>query len=170
MKQKIAVEPLSRKSIRNITWALREQFGLQNKLYFPVLPFIEWILPALGMDYDIVSLEEMGDAYGVTHTRKGIMKIREDVYIRAANGYARDRFTLCHELGHFLLHTPDRVSFARGNVPAYMDPEWQANVFAGELMAPYQLVRNMNPYEISDGCGMSLMAAEIQYKEYHKVM
>lgn len=170
MKQKIAVEPLSRNNIRNITWKLREQFGLQKIMYFPVLPFIEWVLPEFGMDYDVVSPGELGDAYGLTHTRKGIMKIREDVYLGAAEGHARDRFTLCHELGHFLLHTPDRVSFARGNVPAYMEPEWQANVFAGELMAPYQLVKNMNPYEISKRCGMSLTAAEIQYSEYHKVM
>lgn len=170
MKQKIAVEPLSRKNIRSITWELRKQFGLQNKLYFPVLQFIEWVLPEFGMDSEIVSYEEMGNAYGVTHTRRGIMSIREDVYIRAVQGHARDRFTLCHELGHFLLHTPDRVSFARGNVPAYMDPEWQANAFAGELMAPYYLVKNMTAFDISDKCGMSLMAAEIQYNEYHKVV
>lgn len=168
MNQKVAVEPLSRKNIRGITRGLREQFGLKNALFFPVIQFIEWVLPELGMDYEVVSPSEMGDAYGVTHTRKGIMKIREDVYIGACEGQPRHRFTLCHELGHFLLHTPDRVSFARGDVPAYMEPEWQANAFAGELMAPYNLVKNMDPYEISAKCGMSLKAAQIQYNEYRK--
>ena len=47
------------------------------------------------------------------------------------------------------MHSPNRVGFARGNVPTFMDPEWQANVFAGELMAPYDLVKNMSAYEIS---------------------
>ena len=98
------------------------------------------------------------------------MTIREDVYDRAVDGNARDRFTLCHELGHFLLHTPERVSFARGEVPTYMDPEWQANVFAGELMAPYELVKNMSACEIAEKCGMSLAAAQVQYNNYHKAM
>lgn len=68
------------------------------------------------------------------------------------------------------MHSPNRVGFARGNVPTFMDPEWQANVFAGELMAPYDLVKNMSAYEISQKCGMSLQAAQVQYEFYHKAM
>mgnify|MGYP000952505712 FL=1 len=48
-----------------------------------------------------------------------------------------------------------------------MDPEWQANAFAGELMAPYDLVKNMSVEEISEKCGMSMTAASIQYRKYH---
>lgn len=168
--QKVAVEPMSRKNIRELVKRFREVFGLEKTLYFPIVQFIEWILPELGLNYEYVSVFEMGDAYGVTHTRKGIMKIREDVYEGAIKGSPRDRFTMCHELGHFLMHSPDRVSFARGDVPAYMDPEWQANAFAGELMAPFDLVKNMDVYEIAKECGMSYKAAEIQYNSYHKAM
>ena len=168
--QKVAVEPMSRKGIREFAKEFRKIFGLENELNFPIVQIIEWILPAIGLDYEYVSVQEMGNAYGVTHTRKGIMKIREDVYERAISGNPRDRFTLCHELGHFLMHSPDRVNFARGDVPAYMDPEWQANAFAGELMAPYDLVKNMDAHEISQKCGMSFMAAEVQYNMYHKAM
>ena len=168
--QKVSVEPMSRKSIRELARQLRKLFGMENILYFPIVPFIEWILPELGLDYEYASVQEMGNAYGVTHTRKGIMKVREDVYEGAINGNPRDRFTLCHELGHFLIHSPDRVSFARGDVPAYMDPEWQANAFAGELMAPYDLVKDMSALEIADKCGMSVMAAQVQYNNYHKAM
>lgn len=168
--QKVSVEPMSRRGIRELVRQFRALFQLDNVLYFPIVQFIEWVLPELGLDYEYVSVQEMGDAYGVTHTRKGIMKIREDVYERAINGNPRDRFTLCHELGHFLMHSPDRVSFARGDVPAYMDPEWQANAFAGELMAPYDLVKDMNAFEIADKCGMSILAAQVQYNNYHKAM
>lgn len=168
--QKIVVEPMSRKGIREVAKEFRKIFGLENELNFPIVQFIEWVLPEIGLDYEYVSVQEMGDAYGVTHTRKGIMKIREDVYERAIKGSPRDRFTLCHELGHFLMHAPDRVGFARGDVPVYMDPEWQADVFAGELMAPYNLVKNMSASEISQKCGMSLQAAQVQYSYYHKAM
>lgn len=168
--QKISVEPMSRDKIRQLVKKFRSIFGLEKVLYFPILQFIEWVLPELGLDFEVVPVDELGNAYGVTHTKKGTMSIREDVYNRAVKGNARDRFTLCHELGHFLLHTPERVSFARGVVPAYMDPEWQANVFAGELMAPYELVKGMSAVEIAEKCGMSLSAAQVQYNNYHKAM
>jgi len=163
--QKVSVQPLSLKAIREIVKRFRDMFGLQDVLYFPVVPFIEWCLPELGMDYEIVPISEMRNAYGVTHTGKNVMKIREDTYVGAISGNPRDRFTLCHELGHFLLHTPERVSFARGEIPAYMNPEWQANAFAAELMAPYELIRGMSVNEIMKDCGMSFTAASIQYKK-----
>lgn len=162
---KIAVQPLSIKAIRDISKRFRCMFGLQNVLYFPIVQFIEWCLPQLEMDYEIVPVSEMEHAYGITHTGKGVMRIREDVYVGAIAGNPRDRFTLCHELGHFLLHTPDRVSFARGEVPTYMEPEWQANTFAAELMAPHELIWGMSIEEIMEKCGMSYTAASIQYKK-----
>lgn len=168
--ENVSVVAMSRRNLREFVDEFRKMFGMENVLYFPIVKFIEWILPELGFDYEIVAAKEMGNAYGVTHTGMRVMKIREDVYEGAVRGNPRDRFTLCHELGHFLLHTPDRVSFARGYIPTYMNPEWQANVFAGELLAPCKLVRGMTPQEIADKCGMSLTAAQIQYKEYHKAM
>lgn len=168
--EKVSVAPMSRKNLRDFAWKFRQIFGMENELNFPIVKFIEWILPILGFDYEIVSEKELGNAYGVTHTGMKVMKIREDVYDKAVEGDPRHRFTLAHELGHFLLHTPDRVSFARGDVPAYMNPEWQANVFAGELLAPCGLVKGMTVYEIVDKCGMSFTAAQIQYNEYHKAM
>lgn len=166
--EKVAVEPLSLKAIKEIVRRFRAMFGLQDVQCFPIVHFIEWCLPELEMDYEIVPVCEMKNAYGITHTGKGIMRIREDVYERAIAGCPRDRFTLCHELGHFLLHTPDRVSFARGEVPAYMDSEWQANTFAGELMAPCEVIRGMTVEEIMEKCGMSFTAATIQYKKASK--
>ena len=46
-----------------------------------------------------------------------------------------------------------------------MDAEWQANTFAAELMAPYELIRGMGVEEIMRECGMSYTAASIQYKK-----
>lgn len=163
--QNVSVQPLSLKAIREIVEIFKEMFDLQDVLYFPIVQFIEWCLPELGMEFEIVPIGEMQNAYGVTHTGRNVMKIREDTYVGAVSGNPRDRFTLCHELGHFLLHTPDRVSFARGEVPAYMDAEWQANTFAAELMAPYKLIRGMDVDEIMRECGMSYTAASIQYKK-----
>lgn len=161
---------LSRDKIRNLTLELRRQCGMQNETYFPIVHFIEWILgdPDNNFDYEIVPVSEMQDTYGTTNTASNVMRIREDVYDGARAGNPRDRFTLCHELGHFLLHQPEFVSYARGDVPVYCQPEWQANTFAAELMAPYHLVKNMSVEEIAQKCGMSKTAASIQYKTYHQ--
>ncbi len=164
----VAVEPMSRKSIRTLAMGFRKLFGLENELYFPIVQFIEWCMPVLDLEYEIVEVGEMGNTYGLTNTGDNTLRIREDVYIGAIRGEPRHRFTLCHELGHFILHTPERVSFARGEIPAYRDPEWQANTFAGELMAPYNLTCCMSIEEMMEECGMSKKAAEIQYNSYRK--
>lgn len=166
--ENVSVAPMSRLAIRELVFEFRKLFGLEDVLYFPIVRFIEWCLPQLGLEYEILTVEEMSDTYGLTNTKENTLQIREDVYLGAIDGKPRDRFTLCHELGHFILHTPDRVSFARGEIPAYRNPEWQANTFAGELMAPYNLACCMDVEEIMDECGMSRQAAEIQYKSFRK--
>lgn len=166
----VVAEPRSRANIRKMTKNLRELVGFEKCTRFPVVEFIEFILanPENGIDLEIMDPEEMQDTYGTTNTGSNKMCIRSDVYEGAIKGDPRDRFTLCHEVGHYFLHQPGSISFARGNVPRYQDPEWQANTFAGELLAPYDLVKNMNVEEIMEKCGMSRQAATIQYNEYHR--
>lgn len=166
----VAAEPLSRSRIRTIVKEFREVIGCNEITYFPIVQCIEWILanPESGMDLEIVDPGEMQDTYGTTNTEKNVMRIRSDVYEGAVKGIPRDRFTLCHELGHYILHQPEFMSYARGNIPRYCQPEWQANTFAGELMAPYDLAKDMSIEEIMEKCGMSKQAAAIQYNEYHR--
>lgn len=166
----VAADPMSRARIRKMVKKLREIVGCEDREYFPIVQFIEWILanPDNGIDLEIVDPEEMQDTYGTTNTGNNIMRIRSDVYEGTIMGDPRHRFTLCHEVGHYFLHQPDSVSFARGNIPRYREPEWQANTFAAELMAPYDLVKDMDVEEIMEKCGMSRQAATIQYYEYHR--
>ena len=168
----ICATALSRAKIRELTMIVREACGLKDELYFPIVEFIEWVLgdpENKDFDFEIVPKSEMEDTYGTTNTARNVMRIRQDVYEGAVAGNPRDRFTLCHELGHYLLHQPRYISYARGSVPTYCQPEWQANTFAAELMAPYHLVKNMSAEEIACNCGMSRTAANIQYRTYHKL-
>lgn len=117
-------------------------------------------------NYEILPVDEMGSCYGITYPEKHLIELREDVYDRAVAGIARDRFTVAHEIAHYLLHTPKTVAFARTNanekVPAYLDPEWQANAFAGELLAPPDLIKGLTCTEVVTLCGVSRKVAEIQ--------
>lgn len=84
----------------------------------------------------------------------------------------RDRFTIAHEIGHFILHKPGMIELARTqtvqDIPIYKKPEWQANTFAGELLAPPQVIRGLSLEEVSSSCGVSLQVSEIQLKNMNK--
>lgn len=157
---------MSRDKISQITKFVRQALGMEKLLYFPIVQCIEIMAAdeSIDFNYEVVEPNELSSNYATTNTDKNIMYIRSDVYDRAVRGTPRDRFTLCHELGHYFLHRPGMISNARGEVPKYCQPEWQANTFAGELMAPRNLVVGMTTEEIADKCGMSYTAASIQYK------
>ena len=161
----MVANPRSRNILRAIANNVREQLDLSNELKFPIVEVIEMLVADSDeLNLEIVSEGEMADTYGMTNTAQNVIRIRQSVYEGAIHGNPRDRFTLCHELGHWLLHQPESVSLARGNVPAYCDPEWQANTFAAELLIPYNLVKGMSIEEIIEQCCVSYSCAEIQMR------
>ena len=106
MNQVIA-EPMSTKNILFLTNTLRKKFNLYDCTYFPIVEFIETVLPEIDpkFSYLYVDKAEMPDTYEYFDNDTKVMVIREDVYERALNGSGRDRFTLAHELGHYVLHS-----------------------------------------------------------------
>lgn len=160
--------PMSRKNIREIAGIIRDASGLSEERYFPVVEFLELVLPQIDEQFtlEIEPIYKMGNQYGLTIPMEHRIILREDVYENAVNGIHRDRFTVAHEIGHYFLHQPDRVAFAReskkGDIPAYLDPEWQANTFAGELLAPPHLIRGLSIPEIMQYCGVSFTVGKIQ--------
>lgn len=153
--------PVSRKDIRNFVKRLREMVGLEDELYFPIVPFLESVLPFLVPDFqlEIVPIEDMGgNMHGETFPGENRNCIREDVYCRAVAGEGRDRLTIAHEIGHLLLHAKKSIALCclapDEKLKAYEDPEWQANAFGGELLASSYLIRGMSPWEVSEKCGV----------------
>lgn len=163
----VCKQGMSRKAIRELVAIVRDAFDLTEERYFPVTKFLELVLPNIeeGFEYEVKTMEEMGSRYAVTYPEEKRIDIREDVYDRAVDGNPRDRFTIAHEIGHYLMHSPSTVSFARDNgerTPPYLDPEWQANTFAGELLAPPALIKGMSVECVMEECGVSRKVAGIQ--------
>ncbi|MFC4305819.1 ImmA/IrrE family metallo-endopeptidase [Cohnella boryungensis] len=164
-------QPLSRLKIRDLAADMRDALGAKDVKEFPVMEFLEHILPQVDPDfiYHIMPIHEMGGHYGLAIPQDHTILLREDVYDGAVKGMPRHRFTVAHEIGHYFLHTPSRVAFARGsaakNVPPYLNPEWQANTFAGELLAPPNVIKGMNIFEIMSQCKVSRQVAEIQMRD-----
>ena len=119
-----------------------------------------------GFNYEIISKKEMPDKYGETFPDQKLILLREDVYLGAAKGNGRDRFTVAHEIGHLLLHQKDTISLPRltphKKIKRYENPEWQADAFAGELLMPAHLINGMSISEVQKQCGVSAKAAQYQ--------
>ena len=94
-------------------------------------------------------------------------------YTAACDNNGRARFTVTHEIGHFLIHTPDSIVLCRRiegmKLPPNEDPEWQANTFAGELLAPSYLITNLSTRQVMELCGVSEKAAEIALTKSRKM-
>lgn len=165
-------KPISRKEIEDIAKLVRKIQNSNSVLYFDIIGFLEQTLPSLIPDFtlSIGTKEEMGDCHGLTFPEENEIQLREDVYLGALGGNGRDRLTAAHELFHFLAHSKENIAFARtgsGKIPTYMDPEWQADAFGGELLVPRDLAYNLSVSEIMEKCGVSKSAATYQYRKMH---
>lgn len=161
-------DAVSRQNIRDYVYMLKKEVGLQNVLYFPVLQFVENVLPVLMPDFqfEVVPENEMGNKHGETYPNKNLILIREDIYLRAAQGKCRDRLTIAHEIGHLFMHEDDAIALCRlapnDHLKSYEDPEWQADAFGGELLASSYLIKGMSADEVAAKCGVSMSAARVQ--------
>ena len=167
---KTIAEPRSRKEIINIVNRIKDSFEMKS-MFFPVCKFLE-ILPVvdetLYLEY-VENKELPSNTYAYYDPVNNLMMIDEEVYLRACNGVARDRFTIAHEIGHYFL--VDKVMYTRKSdekIPAYCDPEWQANAFASELLMPSRKILHMPVSSIVRECKVSYQAAEIALKNAKK--
>lgn len=130
------------KEIQDAAHVFRKLMGCGELNSFKILEFIEFTLPKWKENFVLKIEPEASMVFkeGETWPTSSTMSIREDVYNKAIEGCPRSYFTLAHELGHLFLHSGENVSFCRSDyeikVPLYQNAEWQANIFAAELLAP----------------------------------
>lgn len=168
------VEPKSRHDIRTLANNFRGLLGLDNQIFFSIVELLD-ILPEIlpGFNYELVEDDQLpAEIHADTDILTGNIRIRQSIYERACNGEGRDRMTIAHEIGHFIMlricgYKLER-NFNGKAIDTCRDPEWQAKCFAGELLVPAHLVKDMNTFEISECYGVSLDAAEVQYKKLRK--
>lgn len=164
-------DPLSRNDMREMAYRLRELFGFENELNFPVIQVIEFLSNKGVFSLEISTFDEMGSKFGETIPSENLIKLREDIYDNACDGDGFSRSTCSHELLHWLQHREETVSLCRKeedlkNRRAYEDPEWQANCFSGELLVPKHLVKGMTIDEIVEKCNVTHSMAYYQLKKY----
>lgn len=163
------VTPRSKKDIAANAQAMRQFLKLEKQDYFPVPA----VYAMLGMmfedaDFEVYEEYEMGEDHGRTYPDQRRIVLRNDVYERACIGEARDRFTMCHELGHLMMHRGIALSRIDPASPPkiYCNSEWQADTFASYLMMPPDLIcRYSTVQEVVDAFGVSFEAAHARRAE-----
>lgn len=176
------VAPMSRAEIEADARKVIERFHpglLDTAGEFPIVDFFDHDLPeAYGLSTGVA---ELGDGIEGLTFPDGRVQVSEETYTSAVRGNGRARFTIAHEAYHGIRHRNQiRRQMARYgeltlkrrvNVPAFRDPEWQANVFAAALLMPADAVRALAAEggprgeltgEIQRRFGVSWSAAEIR--------
>jgi transcriptional regulator with XRE-family HTH domain len=166
----IVVPPLSIEKLRDFAEQVRSVFVEDDQIEFPIMDVIEFRLGHIfeGFYIDIRDKESMGEDEGrVIGGTKGLA-LREDVYEGAWNGNGRDRFTACHEFGHFLMHRTITMARTREDTDKiFCDAEWQADTFAGTLlMSPRHLGKFTDSDDAASSCGMTGAAAKVMWAKY----
>ncbi len=159
---------------------------LTEAVPFPILKFCDrWLEDDFGVQF--VVDDTLAGAEG--RLRGNMVYVASEVYDGADAGDGRDRFTLAHEAVHVMLHASqlkaidDRrgtpVLYRAHEIPAYENPEWQANVGAAALLMPAPAVRLLYrrqafpellrlPPIVARHLGVSLKAAEIRVDQLNK--
>lgn len=106
-----------------------------------------------------------------TDISSGMIYIKESVMYEACHHkYKRAPFTICHEIGHFVLHRMlGGVSLARSTSErkprAFEDPEWQADTFASEFLMPVSVAKDMSAEQIRKTYCVSRGCAEYHHEK-----
>ncbi len=117
---------------------------LVGKASFPVLKYIDGpLFDEYGVEFDVQDLGSSIEGKLEGHT----LILNTHVYEGLLQNRNRPRFTGAHEAGHAVLHAGQLAVMndsARGQptlyrkdeIKPYLNPEWQANVFASAILMP----------------------------------
>lgn len=134
---------------------------------------VDAIATQLGIEVqrDVVDEDMSGFLFRDARANKAI------IGVNGAHVLTRQRFTVAHELGHFLLHAGEPVHIDRANTAFRVnhrdarssmgvdDSEREANLFAAELLMPAQFLerdlRNKN-FDLLDDDAVRVLASQYQ--------
>lgn len=168
LKDGFCVAPRKEAEIRIVAEQMRKILSDHPDFkYLDIVRVLEFRMPEAfpGFRYEIVDSCEMPDREAEMNPSEFCIRIQEPIYIKAMKGDGHCRFTLAHELGHFFMHRTQPLAFGHrainGNIPPYMNSEWQADIFARNLLAPFSMTRGLCAQEIETLFGVSRNVAHI---------
>jgi hypothetical protein len=115
--------------------ALREELGIIGKIDFSQI--------SQELSVSIREVDSQGFDGALVRSSTGTKGI---IYVkRSMKEEGRKRFTIAHEIGHFILHADKKLSCSSSDIEGWTEdqenPERQADSFASELLLPSREVR-----------------------------
>ena len=168
------VESKSRYGIRYIAKTIRRYLGIENAVYVDVVALLDILSRSIPkFSYEIVANNKLPKkVFATTDVKTGKIRIKQRIFNKACDGDGFARFTIAHEIGHFvtlvLLGFQLTRTFDNNKPKPFNDPEWQADCFAGEFLMSYDVVKNYSEKELVDNCGVTPKAARCQFKAFRK--
>lgn len=170
----LCAEGISRAELREIALKIRNEFKCNDILVFPILKVIDQLV-----DLDLLSFQVLEDENDVLQENEiaryslddNTIYVTESVYIECENGIGRSRYTLTHELSHYILSTIVRLEIRQSEEKpkTYEDPEWQADSLCVELLAPYEETKDFSVLELKDKCNISEHCAIVIFNKRNKI-
>jgi transcriptional regulator with XRE-family HTH domain len=108
--------------------------------------------------------------------------VSPEAYREMTRGNPRSLFTLCHEVGHVVLHreelvTPDEPSESDAAVHPCSSTEWQAQAFAAAFISPLEQVLalhdqigSLSPVDVHRTFGCSKVAAQRRLEAVERLL
>jgi len=164
----------SEETIQKAAGKPREKLGLSKVLTIDMYAVLE-ALPKIAPKFSFrpALAAEMGEDEAVMDDDTHTLTARECVLEDAKEGKPRARFTIAHELGHYLLGHEGRRR-RNSNKEVYAGPrerieEQEADLFASYLLVPNHLAQDVTCAEDISLCfRVSSMVAEIAFERVAK--
>lgn len=133
------VNGTSVQKIRAKTQNLRSFFNMQEDAYLNVSQLLDSLSAMALVDYDVVEDDEWQREEELAYfvPADNMIYIKRSTNDLATSGDGHSRFTIAHEIGHWMMHRNIRLS--RSSISSvkhspFEDSEWQADTFAAELL------------------------------------
>lgn len=169
------VSKKNRNQLRSQAYMLRKKFEMEHLKLFPIMDFLELIMPQVDPQFQVVPVEdsELCGRAAETIPSLHVIKVKQSIYDAACAGNAWARLVMAHELGHYMCHGDEVPSYAHPapgeKIPDEINPERQADIFAAELLAPVHLITESSDYLVSKHYGVPRSVARVQMNQVKKI-
>lgn len=173
----VQVSPRSRVAIRRDAQKVKDILSLKlgfEGAFVPIVKVVEFLDYHDLLEFSVVDDADIEGVAARLQPRNGevpLLEVSESIYESSCLDDHFARFTLAHEVGHFFLHSNQRIPLHRampgkGRHVIFEDSEWQANTFAAEILMDSRLIQKdfWDENDISERCCVSGAAAIIRLK------
>ena len=173
--------PLKIVEIENIANNVRREFGVTLDSPFPILEVLDklhfnGLLTIQYLEDDDPIFEE--DTPAKYNPSDNFIYVKISVLEEIENDEYRAYFTLAHELFHYIQCEVLGFNFEEvEECPCYVDAEWQANEFAGQILIPtkyvseeeYNALDIVERFKVSETCAVTRRLKYLNRQKRKKV-